>query len=87
MFRYKSLEWETSSAHSVQVHGLSTAGINAGDRSNGFNVTNKVDDIKNLRLVSMTNCHVPGLFIYRVDLGPCKQSTSTYLLLFLNKTR
>ena len=74
MFRYKSLEWQTSSIHSVP-RGPASAGVNAGDRSNGFNVTTKIDDIINLRLVSMTNCRVPGLFIYRVDLGPCKQST------------
>ena len=84
MFRYKHLEWENSSAHSIPVRGPATAGINAGDRLNGFNVTNNVDDIKNL--VSMTNCGVPGLFVYQVDLGPCKQSTSLYLLLFPNKT-
>lgn len=66
MFRYKVLEWETSSMNM----GPACAGVNAGDTNNGFNVTNDPDDMLNLRLVSMTNCYIPGLFIFRVDHGP-----------------
>lgn len=66
MFRYRSLEWHTSSTG----RGPATVGVNAGDISNGFNLTNDVDDIENLRLVSMTNVKIPGLFVYRIDLGP-----------------
>ena len=73
MYRYRILEWETSSAHSIPVRGPATAGVNAGDLSNGFNVTNNLDDMRDMKLVSMTNCKIPGLFIYRLDLGPSEQ--------------
>ena len=66
MFRYKSLEWHTSDVG----RGPATAGENAGDRVNGINVTNDPEVMKNMLLVYMSNVDKPGLFIYRVDLGP-----------------
>ena len=76
MFRYKSLEWsEPLSQPSPLPHmetGPATAGVNAGDRVNGHNVTNDPENMINLRLVSMSNVGVPGLFIYRIDLGTSK---------------
>ena len=76
MYRYKTLEWHGPVSSSPQLPhmetGPATAGVNAGDRANGFNVTNDPDNIVNLRLVSMSNVDVPGLFIYRIDLGPSK---------------
>ena len=69
MFRYKSLEWHTSSVG----RGPAAAGVNAGDGTNGFSVTNDPNNIMNLRLVSMSNVNIPGLFVYRLDLGPSKQ--------------
>ena len=65
MFRYKSLQWHTS----IAGRGPATAGVNAGDKINGFNVTNIPSNIENLQLVSMTNVGVPGLFVYRLDLA------------------
>ena len=53
--------------------GPATAGINAGDRVNGRNVTNDPENIIKSRLVSMTNVGYPGLFVYRLDLGPSKE--------------
>ena len=47
--------------------------MNAGDTYNGFNLSNDPEDIRNLRLVSMTNVGIPGVFVYRIDLGPSKQ--------------
>lgn len=70
-FLYRSLEWHTS--HVVRRRGPATAGVNAGDTFNGFNLSNDPDDISNLRLVSMSNVNVPGLFVYQIDLGPSKQ--------------
>lgn len=77
MYRYKMLEWHGRLSPSppqmpYMETGPATAGVNAGDRENGFNVTNDPDNIIDLRLVSMTNVAVPGLFIYRLDLGPSK---------------
>ena len=66
IFRYKTLQWHTSSAG----RGPATVGGNAGDMSNGFSLTNNPEDIESLRLVSLTNAGVPGLFVRRVDLGP-----------------
>lgn len=69
LFRYKSLEWHTSRV--LRPRGPATAGMNAGDRFNGFNVVNDLEDIRNL--VNMTNVKSQGLFVYRIDLGPSKQ--------------
>ena len=66
MYRYKVLEWAMSSMNV----GPACAGVNAGDMHNGYNVTNDMEDMENMRLVSMTNCYIPGLFIFRVDQGP-----------------
>lgn len=77
MYRYKFLEWSGPlSPSSPQLPhmetGPATTGVNAGDRMNGFNVTNDPDNIVHLRLVTMSNVRVPGLFIYRIDLGTSK---------------
>ena len=76
MYRYKILEWSgpQSSTPSSLPHmetGPATAGVNAGDTVNGYNVTNDPDNIIHLRLVNMSNVEPPvsGLFIYRIDLG------------------
>ena len=53
--------------------GPAWAGVNCGDRMNGFNVTSKVEDMIEMRLVSMTNCDAPGAFVYRVDPGISEQ--------------
>lgn len=68
LFRYKSLEWHTSNL--LQCRGPATAGVNAGDMFNGFNLLNDPEDIRNL--VSMTNVNIQGLFVYQIDLGPSK---------------
>ena len=68
IFRYKSLKWHTSSTG----RGPATVGVNAGDMSNGFSLTNNPEDIENLQLMSLSNVRVPGLFVHRVDLGPSK---------------
>lgn len=65
MFRYHSLEWETSAMNV----GPACAGVNCGDRLNGFNVTNNLEDI-HMKLPSMSNCGTDGVLVYRVDLGP-----------------
>ena len=85
MYRYKILEWSgPQSLSSPQLPhmetGPATAGVNAGDRMNGFNVTNDPDNIVHLRLVSMSNVGVPGLFIYRIDLGTSKTHKSSIIL-------
>lgn len=83
MFRYKFLQWAgpQSQAPPTLPHmetGPASAGVNAGDRVNGFNVTNDPDNMLNLRLVSMSNVGMPGLFIYRIDLGTSKIATKLY---------
>ena len=82
MFRYKNLEWyapysQSSPSHQNLATGPATAGVNAGDQMNGFNVTDDPNDIIGKKLVSMTNVRKPGLFIYRLDLGPSKASHCT----------
>lgn len=79
MYRYKSLQWSGSQLQSSTPSSLphmetgpATAGVNAGDRMNGYNVTNDPENMIHLRLVSMSNVGVPGLFIYRIDLGTSK---------------
>ena len=69
MFRYKSLQWHTPYILGTgsKPHGPATAGVNARDvqdRLVGFNVSNDPNSIINLRLESMSNVGVPGLFVY-----------------------
>jgi hypothetical protein len=80
MYLYKELQWSgpQSSTPPSLPHmetGPATAGVNAGDRMNGYNVTNDPENMINLKLVSMSNVGVPGLFIYRIDLGTSKTKT------------
>lgn len=86
MYRYKTLEWSgpLSSTPSSLPHmetGPATAGVNAGDRVNGYNVTNDPDNMIHLRLVSMSNVGVPGLFVYRIDLGTSKSQSCAVISL------
>ena len=60
------LEWHTSNFG----RGPASAGENAGDFSNGFNLINNPEEI--LSLVSMTNVQEPGLFVRQIDLEPSK---------------
>ena len=82
MYRYKILEWsgpQSSTSSSLET-GPATAGVNAGDRVNGYNVTNDLDNIIHLRLVNMSNVEprVRGLFVYRIDLGTSKSRSCTF---------
>ena len=67
MFRYEFLGWHTPyyTGTSGQSHGPATAGVNGGDKVNGFNVTDDSNNI--LDLVSMSNVHKPGLFVYQLS--------------------
>ena len=80
IFRYKTLEWHTSSVG----RGPATAGVNAGDFLNGFSLRDPKDI---LNLVSMSNVGVRGLFVYRLDLGPSKlfvKLTVVYTIIILS---
>ena len=75
MYRYKLLQWSkplspTPAPLPHMETGPATAGVNAGDRVNGFNVTNHPENM--LKLVDMSNLNIPGLFIYRIDRGMSK---------------
>ena len=74
IFRYDKLEWHTyTSQDGSIVRGPATAGGNAGDKTNGFNLNSLMADPKDIVYLTLqSNVGYGGVFVYRVDLGPSK---------------
>ena len=58
--------------HDIQWSHRTTIGFNAGDGVNSYTIPESLTAYSVLNLDHTSNVGIPGMYLYRVDLDPCK---------------